>query len=129
LPEEILVHIFQELAIVDVAFFVRLAHVCKKMAYLLASEEQIWKRVCIGSEVGFGAMHYEWQRGVLGEPLKEEPTYLDEDFEEVEPPLSKEAITEALFNAGHSASWHLMFPLQPQDPLQWMLHQYSLSRL
>jgi hypothetical protein len=73
-------------------------------------------------------MHYEGQRGVLGEPLKEEPTYLDEDFEEVEPPLSKEAITEALFNAGHSASWHLMFPLQPQDPLQWMLHQYSLCR-
>jgi F-box protein 9 len=61
-------------------------------------------------------MHYEWQRGVLGELLKgrKEPTYLDEDFEEVEPPLSKEAITEALFNAGHSASWHLMFPLQPR---------------
>jgi F-box protein 9 len=114
LPEEILVHIFQELAIVDVASFVRLAQVCKKMAYLVASEEQIWKRVCLGSEVGFGAMHYQWQREVLGGPLKEDSTDLDEDFEELEPPLSKEAITEALFHAGYSASWHLMFRLRPR---------------
>ena len=114
LPEEILVHIFQELAIVDVASFVRLAQVCKKMAYLVASEEQIWKRVCLGSEVGFGAMHYQWQREVLGGSLKEDSTDLDEDFEELEPPLSKEAITEALFHAGYSASWHMMFRLRPR---------------
>jgi F-box protein 9 len=114
LPEEILVHIFQELAIVDVASFVRLAQVCKKMAYLVASEEQIWKRVCLGSEVGFGAMHYQWQREVLGGPLKEDSTDLDENFEELEPPLSKEAITEALFHAGYSASWHMMFRLRPR---------------
>ena len=114
LPEEILVHIFQELAIVDVASFVRLAQVCKKMAYLVASEEQIWKRVCLGSEVGFGAMHYQWQREVLGGPLKEDSTDLDENFEELEPPLSKEAITEALFHAGYSSSWHLMFRLRPR---------------
>jgi len=114
LPEEILVHIFQELAIVDVASFVRLAQVCKKMAYLVASEEQIWKRVCLGSEVGFGAMHYQWQREVLGGSLKEDSTDLDEDFEELEPPLSKEAITEALFHAGYSSSWHLMFRLRPR---------------
>lgn len=114
LPEEILVHIFQELAIVDVASFVRLAQVCKKMAYLVASEEQIWKRVCLGSEVGFGAMHYQWQREVLGGPLKEDSTDLEGDFEELEPPLSKEAVTEALFHAGYSASWHLMFRLRPR---------------
>jgi F-box protein 9 len=114
LPEEILVHIFQELAVVDVASFVRLAQVCKKMAYLVASEEQIWKRVCLGSEAGFGAMHYQWQREVLGGPLKKDSTDLDEDFEELEPPLSKEAITEALFHAGYSASWHLMFRLRPR---------------
>src|SRR5207248_784242 len=34
LPEEILVHIFTDLAIMDVASFVRLAQVCKRMAYL-----------------------------------------------------------------------------------------------
>jgi len=114
LPEEILVHIFQELAIIDVASFVRLAQVCKKMAYLVASEEQIWKRICLGSEVGFGAMHYEWQREVLGEPLKEDIAELDDDYEEVEPPLSKEAVTETLFHAGYSASWHRMFRLRPR---------------
>ncbi|KAH8783867.1 hypothetical protein F5882DRAFT_498447 [Hyaloscypha sp. PMI_1271] len=114
LPEEILVHIFQEVAIIDVASFVRLAQVCKKMAYLVASDEQIWKRVCLGSEVGFGAMHYQWQREVLGRPLKEDTLGLDEDFDEIEPSLSKEAITEALLHAGYSASWHLMFRFRPR---------------
>jgi F-box protein 9 len=114
LPEEILVHIFQDVAVIDVASFVRLAQVCKKMAYLVSSEEQIWKRVCLGSEVGFGAMHYEWQREVLGGPLNEDVTDPEDDCDEVEPPLSKEAVTEALFHAGYSASWHLMFRLRPR---------------
>jgi F-box protein 9 len=114
LPEEILVHIIQELAIIDVACFVRLAQVCKKMAYLVASEEQIWKRVCLGSEVGFGAMHYQWQREVLGGCLNEDIPELDEDFEELEAPLSKEAVTEALFHTSYSGSWHLMFRLRPR---------------
>jgi F-box protein 9 len=113
-PEEIIVHIFQELAIVDVASFVRLAQVCKKMAYLVSSEEQIWKRICLGSEVGFGAMHYEWQREVLGGPLKDDVADLEDEFDTVEPPLSKEAITETLFHSGYSASWHLMFRLRPR---------------
>jgi len=113
-PEEIIVHIFQELAVVDVASFVRLAQVCKKMAYLVSSEEQIWKRICLGSEVGFGAMHYEWQREVLGGPLKDDVADLEDEFDAVEPPLSKEAITETLFHSGYSASWHLMFRLRPR---------------
>jgi F-box protein 9 len=114
LPEEILVHIFQDLAILDMASFVRLAQVCKKMAYLVASEEQIWKRICLGSEVGFGAMHYEWQREVLGGPLRKHIVELDEGFDDIEAPLSKEAITEALFHGGYSSSWHMMFRLRPR---------------
>ena len=111
LPDEILVNIFQELAVIDVASFVRLAQVCKKMAYLVASEEQIWKRICLGSEVGFGAMHYDWQREVLGAPLQKVD---DDPEEEVAQTLSKEAITEALYHGGYSASWHLMFRTRPR---------------
>jgi F-box protein 9 len=119
LPEEILIHIFANVAILDIASFVRLAQVCKRMAYLVATEEQTWKRICLGSEVGFGAMHYEWQREVLGGPLKEEiPEFNDEDEEVAESieriPLTKEAITEALFHGAYSSSWHQMFRLRPR---------------
>ncbi|KAF8847497.1 hypothetical protein BDZ45DRAFT_607405 [Acephala macrosclerotiorum] len=116
LPEEILVHILKEVAILDVASFVRLAQVCKRLAYLVATEDQIWKRVCLGSEVGFGAMHYQWQREVLGGPLKEEediPGF--EDGEEDAPgPLTNEAITDSLFVTSYSSSWHKMFRLRPR---------------
>ncbi|KAE8444128.1 hypothetical protein EG329_000816 [Mollisiaceae sp. DMI_Dod_QoI] len=114
LPEEILIQILKEVAILDVASFVRLAQVCKRLAYLVATEEQIWKGVCLGSEVGFGGMHYQWQREVLGEPLKEEvPDF--EDSEDAAPePLTKEAITEALLVSAYSSSWHAMFRLRPR---------------
>lgn len=69
LPEELLVHILQEVAILDVADFVRLAQVCKRLAYLVATEERVWRRICLGSEFGFGGMHYYWQRKVNWKPL------------------------------------------------------------
>lgn len=58
LPEEILVEILLALAIRDVAPFSRLAQVCKRFAYLVTTEERIWKRVALGHEVGFAAMNY-----------------------------------------------------------------------
>ena len=69
LPDELLVHIMQDVAVDDVADFVRLSLVCKHMAYIAATEQRIWRRVCLGSEVGFSAMHYHWQTGVAWEPL------------------------------------------------------------
>ncbi|KUJ24651.1 F-box protein pof7 [Mollisia scopiformis] len=114
LPEEILVHVLKEVAILDVASFVRLAQVCKRLAYLVATEEQIWKRVCLGSEVGFGAMHYQWQREVLGGPLKEDIPDLGDGEDDAHEPLPKEAITEALIVSAYSSSWHTMFRLRPR---------------
>src|SRR4051794_3071337 len=67
LPSEILVEILVYTAILDVASFARLAQVCKRFAYLVATEERVWKRVCLGSEFGFGGMHYQWNCGLLGE--------------------------------------------------------------
>ncbi|OCK86186.1 hypothetical protein K432DRAFT_431155 [Lepidopterella palustris CBS 459.81] len=69
LPEELLVEILLQLAIHDVASFARLAQVCKRLAFLVATEERVWKRVALGPEVGFEAMHYEWACKVNGKPL------------------------------------------------------------
>lgn len=112
LPDEIIVHIFMELAIMDVASFVKLAQVCKRMAYLVSTEEQIWKRICQGSEVGFGAMHYEWQQEVLGGPLLVVDEESVEDIDRM--PLDKSAITEALLQSAYSSSYRQMFRLRPR---------------
>ncbi|KAI9823610.1 MAG: hypothetical protein M1832_002391 [Thelocarpon impressellum] len=69
LPSEMLVEILSYVAIRDVASFARLAQVCKHLAYLVATEDRIWRRVCEGPEVGFGAMHYRWACDILGGPL------------------------------------------------------------
>lgn len=122
MPDEILVQVLQQVALADVASFVRLARVCKSLAFLVATEEQIWKRVCKGSEVGFGAMHYQWQREVLGGMLEDDVPILPAEFNEAvvdgqelvnAPVLSKEAVTEAVL-PGYSSSWHQMFRLRPR---------------
>ena len=45
LPEEILLHIMTDLAISDFGSFIKLARVCKRFAYLVATEDSIWKRI------------------------------------------------------------------------------------
>ena len=119
LPEEIVIQILTEVAVIDVAEFVRLAQVCKHMAYLVATEEQIGKGVCEGSEVGFGAMHYEWERELLGGPLEEdfpELKDMEDDLPETvrRAPLSNEHITQTLLNRAYASSWPQMFRLRPR---------------
>lgn len=72
LPEEILLQIMSALAISDFQSFIKLARVCKRLAYLVATEESIWKRICIGPEIGYGGMVYEWKCKVDGTPLEED---------------------------------------------------------
>lgn len=69
LPHEILVHILEETAIIDIASFARLAQVCKRLAYLVLTEERIWKRICLGSEIGFAAMRYKYAVEIDGTPV------------------------------------------------------------
>ena len=91
------------------------------MAYLVATEEQIWKRICIGSEVGFGAMHYEWQREIDGGVLEEDMPQSADDFDEAKTSLeftterlSNEDITASLLLNTYSSSWQKMFRLRPR---------------
>ncbi|KAK5992474.1 F-box only 9-like protein [Cladobotryum mycophilum] len=70
IPDELLVHIMTDVAVADVGDFVQLALVCKRFAYLAATEERIWKQVCLGSEFGFSAIHRHWANGIEWEPLE-----------------------------------------------------------
>jgi F-box protein 9 len=63
------VQILEHLAVQDVAAFVRLAQVCKRLAYLVNTEDQVWKRLALGHEYGFAAMHYSWTCQIDGQPL------------------------------------------------------------
>lgn len=70
IPEEILLHILTDLALSDFQTFIKVAQVCKRFAYLVATEDTIWKRICVGPELGYGGMVYEWKCDVDGSPLE-----------------------------------------------------------
>ena len=72
MPEEIIVEILEQVAIRDVASFVRLAQVCKRLAYLVATEDRVWKRLALGHEYGFAGMHYEFTCQVDGKSLEDD---------------------------------------------------------
>ncbi|ETS81912.1 hypothetical protein PFICI_06914 [Pestalotiopsis fici W106-1] len=119
LPDEILVHILRDVAVLDVADFVRLSLVCKQFAYLVATENQVWRRVCLGSEFGFGGMVYHWQRGIAWEELDPQLELAEEDiFSMAE--LSQrraedaESTTHELYDAGVYPSWQRMFRQRPR---------------
>ncbi|RDW73271.1 F-box protein pof7 [Coleophoma cylindrospora] len=121
LPDEILIQICTETAIQDVAAFVKLSLVCKRLAYLVATEEQVWRRVCLGSEIGFRAMHYDWQREILGGPIEEDDPVLEDDLGECATslteeslPLGKDQVTMALYQNIYASSWRQMFRLRPR---------------
>jgi F-box protein 9 len=75
IPSELLIDILYRLAIADIASFARLSLVCKHLAHLVATEDRIWERICLGPEYGFAAMHYTWACSITGAAL---PTSLAE---------------------------------------------------
>jgi F-box protein 9 len=72
IPEEIVVEILEQLAVQDITSFARLSQVCKRLAYLVITEERVWKRLALGNEYGFGGMHYTFTCGIDGKPLQDE---------------------------------------------------------
>jgi F-box protein 9 len=131
IPDEILVHILQEVAIADVGDFVRLALVSKRLAYLVATENRIWRRVCLGKEFGFSGMHHHWQTGVLWDALDEDWSATIESrgsdghassssSSSQQAPMREEqdrlktATTLSLYSALYSSSWQRMFRLRPR---------------
>ena len=70
LPEELLAEILIHVAVQDVGSLARLALVCKRLAYVIMTEERVWKRVALGHEYGFAAMHYRYACDIYGSPLR-----------------------------------------------------------
>ncbi|KAE9985852.1 hypothetical protein BLS_004532 [Venturia inaequalis] len=69
IPDEILTQILLTLAITDVASFARTAQVCKRLAYLVLTEDSIYKRIVHGPEYGFSGMHYSYICTEDGDPI------------------------------------------------------------
>lgn len=127
LPEEILSQILTRLASTDVASFARMARVCKRLAYLVLTEESIWRTIAMGDAFGFTAMHYDFACGIEGFPLEandEIARYLgsyDDPTNDPEPPLTPEerriafsAITEQMLHTTYASSWRQMFRTRPR---------------
>lgn len=92
LPPEILTYILKYCAAADVASFAHLALVCKRFAYLVATEDQLWKGICLDDFQGFAAMHYSWNCMVSGKPLPLDDTLLPDPesaFDPIDAPEAK----------------------------------------
>lgn len=122
-PEEILVEILEYLAIRDLPSFVRLAQVCKRLAYLVATEDRVWKRVVTGNEYGFSAMHYDFTCQINGKPLgdDEEGGFIlgpdcDQSDEEMQPPTPKptSAVLTSLLVPSNFPTYRSMFQKRPR---------------
>lgn len=72
LPGELIIHVMQDVAALDVGDFARLSLVCKPFAYLVATEQRIWRQVSLGQQFGFTGMHYHWDKTVEWDPLNDE---------------------------------------------------------
>lgn len=114
LPEEILVHILHDVAMADVGDFVRLSSVCKRFAWLVATEDSTWRQICLGLKFGFTGMHYHFATTINWAPLPEERTLLD-DPDEAARRREEEAYasTIALLNMTYH-SWQRMFRRRPR---------------
>ncbi|KAI9887860.1 MAG: hypothetical protein M1823_000382 [Watsoniomyces obsoletus] len=77
LPSEVLLEILHHAAQTDMSTLSRLSQVCKRLAYLIATEDSIWKHLVCGSQVGFGGMHYTWACNMVGKPLLLPPWALE----------------------------------------------------
>lgn len=130
-PDELLIHIMLDAALDNLADFTRMSQVCKHLAYLVATEQRIWRRVCVGPEFGFAAMQYrwaspiEWNRSQIEadteiEHYDEEPDHVDADGNLISPREIVErrraeahAITLSLTPSIYP-SWKSMFRHRPR---------------
>lgn len=127
LPEEILSQILLNVAIKDVASFARMSQVCKRLAYLVLTEEALWKRVAVGAEFGFKAMRYDFGCDIEGFPLEANdeiarflsaPDDPDETVEVLPTPeeraIAFSALTDQLLHSTYASSWRQMFRSRPR---------------
>ena len=109
IPEEILTQILHNAATNDVATLARLALVCKRLAFLVLTEDTIWKRIVHGHEFGFPAMHYRFACTIAGGP---EHTLEDDALDES--PLVQQRPNIALPLSPTYPTYRQMFRQRPR---------------
>lgn len=68
LPQELLLQTLRCLAYTDLSSFARCALVCKSLAYIVSTEDSVWRDACHHPRWGFPGQVWNWKCGVLGEP-------------------------------------------------------------
>lgn len=123
LPGELLSDIMKWSAVMDLSSLSRIAQVCKRFAYLVMTDEQVWRRIAQGPEYGFLAMHYDYVCDLNGEPIDD---YSDLDTTEHDPededqPPTPRALKKTspeidshLLTAVYRSSWRQMFRQRPR---------------
>ena len=113
LPEELIAEILIKVAVQDVGNFSRLALVCKRLAYVVMTEERVWRRVALGHEFGFAGMHYRYACNLDGVPLR------NDDFgDEIDCESGRVVGNESHHGRAGGCSLHLasMFTTSPTYP-------------
>ena len=118
LPSEILINIMESTAILDIALFARLSLVCKHFAHLVATEDRIWKQVCLGPDRGFEGMHYNWSCSITGENLLEFVGFIEENYmfstnSDDSPIISTSNINCVAHSSVSPSPWESLSPTYP----------------
>jgi F-box protein 9 len=116
-PSEILLQILYSLASIDVASYVRLSQVCKSLAYLVATEDSIWRGVCVAT---YRMQIWDWKCAVTGHPLIDEVLFpkpqalggdgLDDEVEDEKRHVPVNEVEVLRYNN----SWQEMFRQRPR---------------
>ncbi|KAL8760852.1 MAG: hypothetical protein Q9184_002987 [Pyrenodesmia sp. 2 TL-2023] len=122
IPSEIITEVLLRTAIADIASFARLSRVCKRLAYLVATEDRIWERICLGHECGFAAMHYTWATTITGHALPNDALEVPEDLASTDPPNIS---TLSLTNNIPSSTLHPPTPASISLPLTPIYPSYK----
>ena len=68
LPIEVLLRILHFAAALDINTLPRVSLVCKRLAYLVTTEESLWKSLAFDSFTGIRGMHYRYAFTIPGKP-------------------------------------------------------------
>lgn len=120
-PSELLLHILRFLALADVAAFARLAQVCRRLCFVVASEERIWAELCRRT---FARQAWDWRVDVSGHHLvpdaspavvgRAEDGDGDGEPAEAEDEERRAVPVDELELVRFNGSWREMFRLRPR---------------
>lgn len=114
LPSELLAYILSDLAALDPGAFAAAALICKRFAYLVATEQRIWRRIALSPDHGFPAMHYRFNRTVEWGELDNDDGGLVSSESRRAAESARVAAAAMALVPGMYASWRDMFRSRPR---------------